>query len=101
MLTANVCVCAHAFACMCVRACVRAWHQGNKAWYKGRVVAAAPDGTYSIRFDDGDFEGGVRRENVRHLAGDGESSGRVEMMCVGNRGRKRAAGLALSASGRA
>ena len=102
---ARACACERARVCVYVRAymhaCVHVWHQGNKTWYEGRVVAAAPDGTYSISYDDGDFESGVRRENVRHLALDGGSSGRVEMMCAGNRKRKRAAALALSASGSA
>lgn len=60
--------------------------QGNKAWYPGRVVAATADRTYSIEFDDGDFESGVRRENVRHIEGDASASRGGELLGGGGTG---------------
>jgi hypothetical protein len=66
--------------------------QGNKVWYLGRVVRVQPDGSCSIQFDDGDFESGVRRENVRHVGGEstgGGGGGGVVRAGGGNQGRGR------------
>ena len=40
--------------------------EGNKNWYPGCIAEVRPDGLYDIDFDDGDFEHGVRRENIQH-----------------------------------
>ena len=34
-------------------------------WYKGIVDAAHDDGTYAVRYDDGDFEEVVKRRDLR------------------------------------
>ena len=39
--------------------------EGNKEWYPGRVMQVRSDGTYNIKYDDGDYEKYVRRENIR------------------------------------
>lgn len=39
------------------------WKGGS--WYKGTVSAIAADGTYSINYDDGDKESGVKESNIK------------------------------------
>jgi len=44
---------------------VEARFNGGEAWYPGKVFSAHPDGTYFVRFDDGDEEDNVPAEYVR------------------------------------
>ena len=44
---------------------VMARYGGKAAWYAGTVDAIGADGSFSVRYDDGDFESGVAPELVR------------------------------------
>ena len=42
------------------------WQEGGE-WYEGTIDKALPDGTFAIRFDDGDYETGVPLARIRPL----------------------------------
>ena len=42
-------------------------YMGITNWYKGTVIATGPDNTYTIRYDDGDEEEGVKLKDTRLL----------------------------------
>ena len=44
---------------------IEARFNGSDAWYPGKIFTAHPDGTYYIRFDDGDEEDNVPAASVR------------------------------------
>ncbi|KAJ1451183.1 hypothetical protein M885DRAFT_570320 [Pelagophyceae sp. CCMP2097] len=60
------------------------YKQGSK-WFKGNVVSANPDGTYDVRYDDGDEERAVKAMHIQKRDGGGSSP----------RSSPRAAGLSL------
>jgi len=39
------------------------WKNGL-AWFPGKIQKINPDGTYAVRYDDGDFEASVKRELI-------------------------------------
>jgi len=44
---------------------VKARWQGGKEWYVGRVMDVNKDGTYNIKYDDGDVEYNVKRKFIK------------------------------------
>ena len=42
--------------------------QGGQQFFPGRVVQTNPDGTYAVRYDDGDFEASVSKDLLRVMA---------------------------------
>ena len=55
---------------------VEARFKGKARWFKGTVEAANRDGTYDIRYEDGDRERDVVAEYVRKLDGSGSRDSR-------------------------
>ena len=47
---------------------ISAAHGGGAEWYSGRVAEVAADGTYAVRFDDGEHEEGVQRGAIKPLS---------------------------------
>jgi Ca2+-binding EF-hand superfamily protein len=50
---------------------VEAKFKGGSKWFKARVVEVNRDGSYSLRYDDGDEDAKVPPENVRSVDGSG------------------------------
>ncbi len=46
---------------------VEARYGGCDRWFKGKIINVNSDGTYDLRYDDGDTEAGVRAEYMRPL----------------------------------
>ena len=46
---------------------VKANYKNAGKWYRGAIDKALPDGSYAIKFDDGDYESGVPPHRVRPL----------------------------------
>jgi hypothetical protein len=44
---------------------VDARFQGGDEWFPGEIMEVSHDGSYTVRFDDGDLEDGVDLENIR------------------------------------
>ena len=42
--------------------------EGGKQWFQGKIAAINRNGTFAISYHDGDYEGSVRRENIRTKA---------------------------------
>ncbi|CAM9709505.1 unnamed protein product, partial [Ectocarpus sp. 13 AM-2016] len=61
---------------------VEARFRGGSRWFKATVEGKNRDGTFSLSYDDGDFETAVERDHIRKVEGDragrktAESSGR-------------------------
>lgn len=53
-------------------------YAGKGTWYRGKIEAARRDGTYDIRYDDGDVERGVAEVRVRSVGG-GETRGPIPL----------------------
>ena len=53
-------------------------YAGKGQWYGGKIEAARSDGTYDIRYDDGDIERGIAEDRIRS-ADAGESRGPIEL----------------------
>merc|ERR1719224_269902 len=49
---------------------VEARHGGGSKWYPGTITRCRLNGSYDIRYDDGDREQGVKADYVRGLDGD-------------------------------
>jgi hypothetical protein len=47
---------------------VEADFQGHSGWFAGAVAKINSDGTFDIRYDDGEFEQGVSRLLMRMLS---------------------------------
>lgn len=56
---------------------VEANFKGKGRWFKGKVLFVHSDGTYDIRYDDGDKERAVRPENIR-LLDSGNATGDID-----------------------
>ncbi len=48
---------------------VEARFGGRDKWFKGKITNVNRDGTYDIRYDDGDRESGVKADYIRSLGG--------------------------------
>ncbi|KAK7238987.1 cytidine deaminase [Aureococcus anophagefferens] len=48
---------------------IEAKFKGGSAYFKGKIVSANPDGTYDIRYDDGDEERAVAGHKIRKPGG--------------------------------
>merc|ERR1711871_1396373 len=53
---------------------VEARFGGRKRWYKATVMRKNRDGTFDLKYDDGDRERSVKRELIRKLKDDNEDS---------------------------
>ena len=47
---------------------------GRDKWFKGKITSVNRDGTYDIRYDDGDREKDVKTDLIRPLGGSSSSS---------------------------
>ena len=54
---------------------IEARYRGGAKWFSGKVLRKRPDGSFDIRYDDGDSESGVRSEYVRLKDGGGGGGG--------------------------
>jgi hypothetical protein len=52
---------------------VEARHRGGSKWFLGRVTFVGNDGTYSIRYEDGEVEDRVLPKFIRNIPGTGPS----------------------------
>ena len=66
---------------------ISAAHGGGAEWYSGRIAEVSADGTYAVRFDDGEPEAGVARGAIRplhrpplHVAADAGEHDQVEKL---------------------
>jgi hypothetical protein len=46
---------------------IEARYAGGREWFAGTVTKVNPDGSYSVQYDDGDFEKSVPRSFIRVL----------------------------------
>ena len=58
---------------------IEARYRGKNKWYGGEVVKVHSNGTYDIRYEDGDAEQGVRADLVRIVAATSSFSARFEV----------------------
>jgi Ca2+-binding EF-hand superfamily protein len=57
---------------------VEAKFKGGSKWFKGKITRVRPGGSYDIRYQDGDEEQRVPKENVRAIGGKKDKADRVE-----------------------
>merc|ERR1719230_2107655 len=54
---------------------IEAKYRGGSRWFSGEVVRERADGSYDVRYDDGDSESGVRAEDIRSKGGGDDRNG--------------------------
>lgn len=57
------------------------FREGPK-WHPGKIVSVNPDGSYDIRYNDGDEERRVRRDMIRPAGGEGPKSGEQSVCLI-------------------
>jgi hypothetical protein len=56
---------------------VEAKYRGGSKWFQGKVTKENRDGTFNIRYDDGDEEAGIGAAMVRKVSDAGESASKA------------------------